>query len=391
MFLHDPQHTSASSDTTFSTANVAKLTKLWSFLTGGTIAASATVVNGVVYVGSWDGYEYALNATTGAMIWKIFLGITTADPNCYPPTLGITSTAAVLNGVVYVGGGDSYWYALNASTGAVLWKVFTGDNSATGGYYNWSSPLLYNGYAYIGTASEGDCPLVQGQLLQVSLTTQKVVNTYNFVPNGEAGGGLWTSPALDPTTNTLYVATGTDPVGTQTESQAVMAIDASTLTLKSSWKVPESATVSDSDFGTSPVLYTDTSGNPMLAVTNKNGIVYAFNRNNLAAGPVWQDTFDIGGPFPSGGDGSISSPSYDGKSIYVAGGKSIINGIYYQGSVDAIDPTTGKFLWQRGEAGIVIGATANDNGLVFVNVGNIFEVLAVCRRPYSIESLPLVL
>ena len=37
----------------------------------------------------------------------------------------------MLNGVVYVGGGDSDWYALDASTGAVLWDVNTGDNSAT--------------------------------------------------------------------------------------------------------------------------------------------------------------------------------------------------------------------------------------------------------------------
>src|SRR5437016_6401840 len=142
-YLHDLQRTSASGDATLSPANAAKLTVNWAFKTGGPIAASPTIVGGTVYVGSWDGYEYALDAATGTLKWKTYLGQTSVQ-GCNPPQAGITSTAAVLNGVVYVGGGDSYWYALDATTGATLWKVYTGDNSAAGGYYNWSSPLIYN-------------------------------------------------------------------------------------------------------------------------------------------------------------------------------------------------------------------------------------------------------
>jgi outer membrane protein assembly factor BamB len=104
---------------------------------------------------------------------KTFLGITNV-PGCYPPAAGITSGTAVQNGVVYVGGGDDYWCALDANTSKILWKIYTGDNSPTGGHYNWSSPLLYNGYAYIGIASFGDCPLAQGQLLKVRLKTHQV-------------------------------------------------------------------------------------------------------------------------------------------------------------------------------------------------------------------------
>ncbi len=129
------------------------LSKLWSYQTGATIAASATVVNSVVYVGSWDGYEYALDAKSGALKWRTNLGMTTGNSNCSPHTLGVSSAATVVNGTVYVGGGDAYWYALDAATGTVLCKVNTGDNSASGGHYNWASPLIYNGYAYIGIAS----------------------------------------------------------------------------------------------------------------------------------------------------------------------------------------------------------------------------------------------
>ncbi len=125
--LHDVMRTSASNDTTFSTTNIVQLVKAWSFKTGGIVASSPTVTGGTAYFGSWDGYEYAVDATSGVQKWKTYLGVTT--PNSYrnPDHLGISSAAAVQNGVVYVGGGDSYWYALDATSGAVLWKVYTGD------------------------------------------------------------------------------------------------------------------------------------------------------------------------------------------------------------------------------------------------------------------------
>lgn len=146
-YLHDLQRTASTNETILSTANVSNLTKLWSFKTNGAIAASAAIVAGKVYIGSWDGYEYALDEASGTLIWKRFLGQTLA-PNCNPSRLGITSSATVANNVLYVGGGDAYWYALDANTGAILWRIYTGDNSSTSGHYNWSSPLLYNGYAY---------------------------------------------------------------------------------------------------------------------------------------------------------------------------------------------------------------------------------------------------
>src|SRR5690349_2898587 len=77
-FLHDPQRTAAGADTLISTSNASQLGLKWAFQTGGPIAASPTIVGNTVYVGSWDGYEYALNATTGSLIWKTFLGQTTA-------------------------------------------------------------------------------------------------------------------------------------------------------------------------------------------------------------------------------------------------------------------------------------------------------------------------
>lgn len=375
MYLHDPGRSATSNDTNLSTSNASQLTQLWSFKTGGVIAASPTVVSGTVYVGSWDGYEYALDAATGALKWKTYLGTTIADPVCTPPKAGITSSAAVQNGVVYVGGGDAYWYALSATTGTILWKLYTGDNSVTGGHYNWSSPLLYNGYAYIGIASMGDCPLVQGQLLQVSLSSHQVVNTLNLVPDGQVGGGIWTSPTVDEATNTLYLSTGSEASSTQPLSMAMVSVDASSLAVKSVWKLPESAAVLDSDWSTTPTLFTDTSGRNLVVAANKNGIAYAFDRSNLSSGPVWTKQLAVGGQCPQCGNGSLSTATFDNGNLYFAGGTTTINGTSYNGAVRELNPDNGNFQWEHGAPGVIIAAIAYANGLIIDGAGGTLEAL----------------
>jgi outer membrane protein assembly factor BamB len=377
-YLHDAQRSGASLDeTTLTTQNVNQLVQRWAFKTGGIVAASPTVVGGVVYVGSWDGYEYALNANNGSLLWQTFLGTTIGGPSCHAPSkAGISSVATVADGVVYVGGGDSYWYALNAKNGSVLWRLFTGDNSAASGHYNWSSPLIANGYAYIGVASLADCPLVQGELLQVNLASHQLTNTFKVVPDGQVGGGIWTSPSLDPAANTIYVTTGTwtDPT-VEPYAQAILALDASTLSLKSSWQLPRIAAVNDSDWGDTPLLFVDASGHPRIAAINKNGVLYAFDRNNLAAGPVWTSTVAIGGQCPLCGDGSVSSGAFAAGRIYFAGGMTTLNGSGFTGAVRALDPGDGHAIWQHGSPAPVIPAIAYADGFVVDGAGRYLEVL----------------
>jgi len=373
---HDAQRTGVSADTTLSPANASQLTVRWKFKTGGVIASSPTVVNGVAYVGSWDGYEYALNAANGTLIWRTNLGITSA-PNCNPTAAGVTSVATVQNGVVYVGGGDAYWYALNASTGAVLWKVYTGDNSASGGHYNWASPLIANGYAYIGIASFGDCPLVPGQLLQVSLTTHQVVNTATFVPTGQTGGGIWTSPTLDATGKTVFVTTGTatNDVTQQPYAQAMVALDAGTLAIKGGWRIPPAQAVPDSDWGTTPNVFPDGHGTNLVAGADKNGYLYAYDQANIAAGPLWQVKVGDGGSSPQYGTGMISTGAFGNGQLYFASGNVTVNGTKYGGSVSALDPFTGAYLWRHYTPQAIVPALAYVNGLVIAGAGSTLDVL----------------
>jgi outer membrane protein assembly factor BamB len=377
MFLQNPERTAATTDPKLSVASAPTLKLKFAFATGGPIATSVSIVGTTAYVGSWDGYEYAVNTATGAMIWKQNLGVT-VDPGCNPVNNGVTSSAAVVNGVLYVGGGGPYWYALDPATGNVLWKVYTGDNSQAGAHYNWSSPLIVGNYAYIGIASNCDNPLVQGQLLQVGISGAQqgqIVNTYNFVPNGQVGGGIWTTPTYDPATNTIFVSTGTLNDHTQTQSQAIVALNASTLQYKNSWQLPFEASVLDSDWGTTPTLTTDASGDQLLSVANKNGILYTFNRNNLSAGPVWQHQIAIGGDCPTCGDGTIASGIFANGTLYYAGGSNVTGGHGSGGSITAFDPGTGKILWSRQTEQPILGSPAYVNGMIGEVAGSTFEVL----------------
>ena len=78
-------------------------------LPNGDCESAPTVVNGLVYVGSNDDNIYALDAATGAVVWKFLTG----QP--------CESSPAVVDGVVYVGSIDQNVYALNATTGTSIW------------------------------------------------------------------------------------------------------------------------------------------------------------------------------------------------------------------------------------------------------------------------------
>ena len=93
-YLYSPSHSSDNAAaTTITPANAANLTLAWQFspATSGFLS-SPVVYNGVIYIGSKSGYFYALNETTGAVIWNRFIGVV-PRLTCGRP--GFTSTATV--------------------------------------------------------------------------------------------------------------------------------------------------------------------------------------------------------------------------------------------------------------------------------------------------------
>jgi len=86
----------------------------WRFPTDGDVIASPLVVRGVVYVGSGSGRMYALDERTGAVRWSVDLGAP------------VQSSAALVSGLVVVGSRDGRLHALDAASGKERWQLATG-------------------------------------------------------------------------------------------------------------------------------------------------------------------------------------------------------------------------------------------------------------------------
>ena len=344
--------------------------------TGGNSASAQPIAaNGNIYWADWNGNEHA-TTTSGTDAWATNLG-TTGPAACVSYKLGVasTATAAVLGStpVIYVGGGNATFYALNALTGAILWQTNLGTQPD---HVIWSSPTLYNNSIYIGISSYGDCPVVAGQLFELNAATGAIENVATVVPPGCIGAGITSSPTVDASDGSIYVDTGNgDPGCSEPLAFAMVKLRASDLSVESSWQVPSAQQVSDSDFLATPTLFTATIAGQtrsLVGAANKNGTFYAFDRTNLAGGPVWETTIAVGGPGPygTGGQGSIVPAAFDGTNLYVGSGQATINGTTCVGSLEALDPATGAFRWRNCLNGIVLGAVTAVPGVLVVGADN---------------------
>jgi outer membrane protein assembly factor BamB len=368
-----------STDTIINPSSASHLKLHWTATTKGVISAQPVEANNMIYWGSWNkGTEHATDLNNNS-IWETTLG-TTTDYQCDPSHVGVSSTATVatINGqsMLFVGGGDAKFYALNAATGTILWSTPLGSSPS---HFLWSSPALFNGNIYEGVASFGDCPLVQGQMVQLDAATGAITNVYNTVPKGCTGGGVSGSPTIDADADTLYFATGNGgSCGSHEEdAPAIVELNASDLSFVGAWEVPASQQEDDSDFLSTPTLFSSSSGAPMVGVANKNGIFYAFQRDALSNGPVWQAQIAVGGDCPECAEGSISPASWNGTTLYVAGGKTTIRGKHCPGSLRALDPDNGSFRWQRClTSGPVLGPVTAVPGVLVVGEGTYVVVLA---------------
>jgi outer membrane protein assembly factor BamB len=107
--------------------------KLWSFETGSWVESSPIVVDGVVYFGCNDSNLYAVDAKTGVEKWH------------FPTVYAVRSSPAYANGIVYIGTDSYRVYAVNAETGKEVWSKMTDDIVI-------SAPAVSNGIVAVGCA-----------------------------------------------------------------------------------------------------------------------------------------------------------------------------------------------------------------------------------------------
>jgi eukaryotic-like serine/threonine-protein kinase len=136
----------------------------WSYRTRRAINAAPLVdeVEGICYIGSFDGYMYALDASSGYSMWRYrtngpiisaavlandLLIFGSADGTLYAINSEsskekwrfsiekpIVSSPIIHKGKVYFGGTDSYFYCLELKTGKELWKFQTEDSITSAPY-----------------------------------------------------------------------------------------------------------------------------------------------------------------------------------------------------------------------------------------------------------------
>jgi len=365
--------------------NASTLQQGWRWLPPGAgklgntyLLASPTVAGGVVYIGADDGYFYAVSQTTHRTLWSTFLGKDTAKSQgqCGAGSLGIVSTATVApdpsSGLlrVFVFGPDGYLYALDATTGAVVWKGVVDTPSATvNDYFSWSSPLVVNGKVYAGIASDCDQPLVQGGVVSFDQSTGATIATWHSVPDGQVGGTVWSSETVA-ADGSIIVTTGNGASAAVEPlyAESIVRLDPNTLRVLDGWQVPAAQQSGDGDFGASATTFTATLGGvptPMVGACNKNGVYYAFRQSDLAAGPVWQRTITI--PYPTNGLYSAeecdAAAVWNGTDLIEGGGApSTPSDAPFSGSIQALDPATGAVIWRTHLDGTVVGSPSEAAG-----------------------------
>ncbi|MGH2531939.1 MAG: PQQ-binding-like beta-propeller repeat protein [Thermomicrobiales bacterium] len=264
MFRGDPAHTGRHPGP----GPVGDPTIEWRVHTGGELYSTAAVSEGVIYVGTKSGSLLAIDEATGEDRWEY-------DLNDY---VIVRSSPAIANGTVFIGGGYAL-YAIAADTGALLWQFGMP-------HIGQSSPTVSGGVVYVSSQ--------EGHLYAIDIATHEA--KWHF----QIDGLIFSSPA---------VAEGMVFIGSDDGNLYAIKAD----TGKIAWKFP-------------------TGGGVFAAPSVVDGAVYVTSKS--------QTTF------------AVDVKTGDERWQYGIGGESspaVIDGVVYVGSDDgglyALDATAGEPLW----------------------------------------------
>lgn len=357
------------------------------------------VVGGRLFVGSADGTVYALDAETGCVHWTFKAGA--------PVRTAVSVGPIGAAWAVYFGDLEGHAYAVNAANGTAVWKTRIDSHPAariTG------APTLAGGRLYVpassseeGLAADGKyaCCTFRGSLSALDAATGAVIWKTYTIPEepkptrknrlgvqltGPSGAAVWSSPTVDLDKGLVFVTTGdsyTDPAAAT--SDAFVAFDLKSGKLLWSRQItagdaftvdcdfPEAIRVNcptpagpDHDFGTSPILVTLAGGRRLLIAGQKSGVVSAIDPDRQGA-ILWQRTIGKGGRL-----GGIQwGLAADGQHVYAAvsdleitapppggeGGRPSVFGVPLMlnpkagGGLYALDVATGEIAWHTPHPG----------------------------------------
>lgn len=305
---------------------VATLKLKWAFGFPGVAATygQPTAFKGRLFVGSEDGTVYALDSATGCQWWN-FKASATVKTAISIGNRGTTAFFGDTNGIVY---------AVKAEDGSLVWKVHADTHPAariTG------SPLLVGTRLFVpvssgeeGASADPDYPCCtfrgsvvaldtrSGQQIWKAYTIDEVAkptrkNSQGVQYFGPSGAAVWSTPTVDLKRRLLYVTTGNNYSSPATaSSDSVIAFDLETgkkvwwrqFTPQDLWNsgcvaekkdnCPEEHG-DDHDFGAPPILQSLTTGEDILLLAQKSGIVYALDPARQGQ-LLWKARIGHGGP-----------------------------------------------------------------------------------------------
>jgi alcohol dehydrogenase (cytochrome c) len=198
-------------------ANVGNLQLVWSFATGQVEGHQAPPIvnNGVMFVATPGNQVLAIEAKTGALLWRYKRAVPEDMTNLHPTSRGV----GLLGDRLYFASADANLVALDVKTGKEMWVSKVADYRQ--GYYMSLMPLVADSKVMLGT-SGGELG-VRGFVAAYDADTGKEAwRTYMVPSPGQpgsetwpqgdqwktGGGSIWVPATYDAETNLAFWGTG---------------------------------------------------------------------------------------------------------------------------------------------------------------------------------------
>jgi polyvinyl alcohol dehydrogenase (cytochrome) len=359
--------------------NVDKLKPKWTFTTHGDVSARASVASGGVYFPDWGGYLHRLNSRTGALVWSKNLmtdyGLT---PSAGATKIVSRTTPAIEGDTVYVGtqatAEGAFILAINAKNGALKWKALVDSHPLA---IATSSPVVLNDVVYTGVASleEGaaanpayPCCSFRGSAIAINAKNGKVIWKRHMAPQGYSGASVWGSSVVpDPLRGMVYVTTGNN-YKTPDAPDFKACTNNRTLT-----DAVVTECISDDDFVDS-----------LVALDMKDGSVRWSHR--LWGQDDWNVACLVGFASGQGNCPDPQGPDFDfasGANLFVVktkqGLRQVLGAGQKSGTYSVLDPSSGKLLWATNVGpGSALGGmewgSATDGERIYVAIANLYGI-----------------
>lgn len=399
--------------TTIASTNVAGLRVAWTLpLSGrggtGADVANPVIADGIAYVQDGASNVIAVRMATGQMIWTHQYNVPDYGPN------GVTIANGRIYGVTATG-----VFALAAKTGKQIWYDM---HLATGQVNFDMAPQVVGGRVFVASA----LTVGGGILYALNAGTGAVIWRFQTVadPIGQrlraTAGGAW-DPVLIGPDNSIYAGTG-NPYLSQQEAQTTPSRELYTdsivkldqVTGKLAWyyqAFPDD--FHDWDLQISPI-YTTVAGHPVVLTAGKGGFVFALDPATgtlrwktavgIHNGHDHDDELALAGKlhlkppytlYPGEAGGVETNMATAGGVVYVpvddlpetitdvtarVGTANFLKG---SGEMVALDLATGKQLWATKLPQLPLGGATVANDLVFTTTFT-GEIMALSRKDGAI-------